>query len=260
MNITVSEYYKDDSSVRQFAEHIESIFESGGTVLHGERNVIKHFKPGEPGSPDREVIVKRFKRPAFVQRIVYTYVRRSKAERSFRNACELRNRGISAPREIAFIENRKGGLLDYCYFISEPDFSPPIINQLREYDDCKDNFETDFAYFVAQLHENGILHHDLNSTNTLFGRTEEGDYTFSLIDNNRMHFYPAGKIPPVKACLKNLCRFTKRSDIFKHVIYCYCAHRLWEDDRAERGIKMKWKFDMQRRRRKAFLKTFKSKR
>ena len=44
------------------------------------------------------------------------------------------------------------------------------------------------ASFLLRMHNNGILHNDLNISNILYGDDTGGQYRFQVIDTNRMTF------------------------------------------------------------------------
>ncbi|MDR0836202.1 MAG: lipopolysaccharide kinase InaA family protein, partial [Tannerella sp.] len=179
----VSDTYKNPE-ILQFTEHLHECFETG-QVLHNERNVIKSCQLKDANGTINEIIVKRYKRPGWLQRIVYGFFRSSKAKRAFRNAHELRERGIDTPHEIAFTEQKCGGLLEYCYYVSESNRNRPIRDELIRPENFNRSMAAAFAAFAAELHEKGILHHDLNSTNVLY-HLNDTHYNFSVIDINRM--------------------------------------------------------------------------
>jgi tRNA A-37 threonylcarbamoyl transferase component Bud32 len=254
----ISDTCKDHPVISRFMEQLPDFFETHGNVLYSERNTIKSFEIKDADGSVKELIVKRYKRPGMLQRIIYGFFRSSKAERAFRNACELRKRGIDTPHEIAFIEQKKGGLPEYAFYVSESNCNPPIREQLIEPENFNREVAGDFAAFAAELHEKGILHHDLNSTNTLYYYENENDsYSFSLIDINRMRFYRESRRPSLKSCLNNLTRFTGRMDLFEYVIRRYCDIRKLNDNVVVKAIRIKKKHDERWRKRKAFLKKFK---
>lgn len=261
IKITISDAYKENPTVLRFTQQIHEIFQTQGKILYDERNVIKSYYLTSP-TPNRtmnQVVVKRYKRPHLFQRIIYSFFRKSKAKRAFFNARELRNRGIHTPHEIAFVEQKKGLLLDYCYFISESTDDPPIEKELIIPVIFNKNLAKSFANYAEQLHAKGILHHDLNSTNVLYHPTGKDEYAFSVIDINRMKICAEGKYPPLNDCLKNLIKFTWRMDLFEYVIRCYHDTRNLDEDFVQKAIRVKKAHDRKRKRRKAFLKSFKSK-
>ena len=241
-------------------------FEKEGRVIFAGRNVIKLMEmDGE------KVVVKRFRRPNIMQKIVYTFFRKTKAYRAFHNGEELIRRGFATPKPIKYIETRRYGLIDYCYYITGTDFNPPI-EDLTDRDDWDSAMAAAFGRFVAQLHSKGVLHHDLNDTNVRFilrlaqemgyegYESSEGSerFTFSLIDINRMTFYPLDKEIPLRVCLDNLTRFTGRYDLFEYVVREYAKTRgLDIEATAALALKIKTKHDRNWRRRKRFTGFFK---
>ena len=233
-------------------------FEKEGKVIFAGRNVIKLMElDGE------EVVVKRFRRPNFIQKIIYTFFRKTKAYRAFHNGEELIKRDFITPNPIKYIETRRCGLIDYCYYITGTDFNPPI-EDLTDRDDWNIVLATDFGRFVAQLHNKGILHHDLNDTNVRFilrlaqkldSDSSDGSesFDFSLIDINRMTFYPLDKEIPLNICLDNLTRFTGRYDLFEYVVREYAKARgLDIESTVALALKIKTKHDRNWYRRKRF--------
>ena len=112
------------------AEKMASIpdrFEAEGTLLYEGRNTIKRFDDG--GVP---YVVKRFRRPMFVQRVVYTFFRPGKARRAYHYGLRLQQLGFATPESIAYLETRSGGLLDQSYYICRVDDDPPICERLND--------------------------------------------------------------------------------------------------------------------------------
>ena len=239
---------------------IPANFNSEGIIIFSGRNTIKKFKfhrhNDENGyASSLKMIVKRYKRPNFFQKIAYTFFRATKAKKAFLNALELQRRGFSTPESIAYIETRRFGLIDYCFYICGEDYSHPIAERLNDQREFDKDMAREFARFAATLHEKGILHHDLNSTNVLYHEADDesiGKYSFSLIDNNRMKFYK-GEVPSEKECMENLTRFTGRMDLFAFVAEEYCRCRKGTGITKERLIAQKQLHDKRWRRRKAIV-------
>lgn len=225
-------------------------FETDGKVIFSGRNTIKLIN-----IDGHELVVKRFRRPDLIKKIVYTFFRKSKAYRSYHNAKEIVARGFNTPAPIEFIETKRYGLIDYCYYICERNDDPPI-EDLIDRDDWSHDLALAFAKFAAQLHDKGILHHDLNDTNVRY----DADFRFSLIDLNRMTFYPVGVEVPLKLCLDNLTRFTGRMDLFEFVVREYARCRnLDEEVTASLALKIKNTHDRNWRMRKRITHPFRCK-
>lgn len=248
--------FKDNIRVRTFIEQLPRLFDSEGKVLFTGRNSIKSYTLDPTDEILREVVVKRYKRPRFIQRLVYSFFRPTKAARAFRNAAELSRRGISTPCGIAYIEQKKYGIFTYGYFITSYNGAPPIAERLNDLPEFDRRLAADFAAFTAALHEKGILHHDLNSTNVRYHPCND-KYDFSVIDINRMKIYPAGTLPDRAACMENLTRFTGRMDLFEYVARCYIRARSWEENELDRMLRVKRTHDRRWKRRKAFFRKIK---
>jgi tRNA A-37 threonylcarbamoyl transferase component Bud32 len=162
-------------------------FENKGEYLtKGARNVIK--KATVDGVT---LTIKKFKTPSFVQGIVYQYLRKSKAKRSFEYARQLIDAGIKTPFPIAYAEHFSGGLKE-SYYVSEfvdYDLDFRVLNHNPLYPN-RDEILTQFAAFTFQLHENDINFLDHSPGNTLIKILENNTYDFYLIDLNRMKFQP----------------------------------------------------------------------
>ena len=92
--------------------NIPSIFDKTGTIIQDNRNVIKILE-----IKGLLLNVKSFKQPHFINRIAYTYFRKSKAYRSFQYANKLIENNISTPEPVAYIEIIDG-LLTKSFYIS----------------------------------------------------------------------------------------------------------------------------------------------
>lgn len=260
MKIKINPAYKNNRAVCEFIQHLPEIFDREGDLLYSGRNVIKSFTLSDPDPVLQQLVVKRYKHPNPVQRIIYSFFRDTKAARAFRNASELRRRRIDTPLEIGYLEQWKNGLFEYGYYISSYDGAPSISGRLTEIPEFDRIMAADFAAFAAKLHEKGILHHDLNSTNVLYHPENRG-YRFSVIDINRMDFKPEGSCPSKGECLENLTRFTGKMDLFEYVARCYAESRKWPvETTVKKALAVKIRHDRKWSRRKAFLRKFSGKR
>ncbi len=251
MKIKINPKYE---KMRSFIERIPDVFEQEGRELFHGRNVIKSFLVQLEGK-EREVVVKRYKRPNFFQKIAYSFFCSTKACRAYEHAIILQQNGFATPEGYGYIEIRRNGLIDYCYFISDVDNSHPISEQLNDLEDFNKVMAADYAHFVARLHQKGIIDVDLNSGNVLFQPQADGHYTFSLIDTNRMKFFQG--YPPMRECMENLTRFTGRMEVFEYVARVYVKARGLEDAVVQRMLEAKKEHDWRWKNRKNFTRHFK---
>lgn len=222
MRITVSlEYKKAESYIKQ----IPTLFEQNGELIFHKRNIVKRMR-----TPYGEWIVKRYKRPFMLQRLAYTFWRKSKAHRAFLFASHLRSLNINTPKEVACIEIYKGGLFCEGYFISLPCEWPALFDEMVGERKVFDQQLADAtAAFFVTLHQKGVLHGDLNLDNILCKNSGTKGVEFSLIDTNRTRFVSQ---PTQVMCLTNLVRVTHRRDLLRYIVNRYANLRGWSAERS----------------------------
>lgn len=250
--------YSENRVLADFIAELPVFFEKEGNYIYNKRNKIKKFVLSDIDDLQLQtLVVKRYKKPNFFQKLSYSFIRPTKAKRAFFNARKLRSLGISTPKEIAYIEEGgRSGFFEYGYYVCLEDNAPPIRERLIESEFFDRQMASDFAIFVAHLHEKGIIHKDLNSTNVLYHNSDCG-YSFSLIDINRMDIYDGGCLPNEATCLANLCLFAGRMDLFEFVAEVYIHQRGWDKGVLQKAISIKIEHDRRWKRRKDFFKRFK---
>ena len=193
----------------------------GETVYDGRNRVVRFRHDGQ------SLMVKRFKRVNFIQQIVYTFFRKSKAERAYLFADEFRSRGIDTPQRVAYMEERRCGLFSVGYFVSLEAQGTETHLLLREVQDFSHELADAVAAQVVLMHSRGILHGDLNLSNFLTNETPDG-YHFTMIDTNRSHF--CNGWPSDEECLQNMVRLTHRRDLYEYLVRSYARQRGWDED------------------------------
>ena len=214
---------------------VEKIIDDGiYMVLHAGRNAIYRVR-----YYDYDLVKKEFG-SRFKNEIVYA-LRSSKAKRSYYNACELLRRDISTPAPRAYIETRgRFNTLKESAYICDDMPSIPLCEVIETYGDvCL----TAFAAFVAELHEKGILHHDLNNTNVRVNIDDDNNFLFSLIDLNRMTIFETERQIPPRLCFKNLTRFSGFDDGFIYFAKEYLKYRNLDERYLNKLIKIKKSHD-----------------
>jgi len=163
---------------------IPSFFSTQGETIYKSRNELKVFD-----TDFGKVVIKSFKVPHIINRFAYSFLRFSKAKRTYVYSLEIINRGFNAPQPIAFIELFKSGLLTKSYYISAySDYS-----LMRDFNFIKKITEEDvvilkaFARYTAGLNEKEIYHTDYSPGNILYKKEGENVF-FYLIDVNRIKF------------------------------------------------------------------------
>ena len=168
-------------------QNILDNFDTSGTVfIAGNRNVIKLFE-----YEGITVNIKAFKVPNFINKIIYKYFRESKAKRSFTYATILLEKGIGTPKPIAYYEQNSLLGLEKSFYVSEHLQFDLMFRDLVENSNYPNGkiILKQFMNFCYKLHQNGIEFLDHSPGNTLIKKEKEDEYSFYLVDLNRMIFH-----------------------------------------------------------------------
>jgi len=175
----ISPKYADELTPLLF--NIREFFPKNGITVHKARNELKVFQ-----YKSYDLVVKSFKIPHLLNRLIYSFFRDTKAKKSYKNSLKIIQ---FVPKPIAYIEFYNFWLLKRSYFISEKfDFNFTIREPLLD-STFKDrqNILRAFARFTLQLHNFGIFHKDYSPGNILIKKTQK-EYIFKIVDINRMEF------------------------------------------------------------------------
>lgn len=205
--------------LEEFISQLPKIFLSTGTYIHDGRNKIKTWEVN-----GLKINAKRYRIPLFINRFIYYYFRKTKAERAYDYALKLQEKGINTPTPIAYIVEKQHGLLGYSYFISlQVDYSRRFYefgtNPLTE-----ENKKTlqEFGRYTAHLHQQEIYHQDYSPGNILFD-IKNGHPEFCIVDINRMSF---GPVSFQKGCA-NFARLWGSPEMFRIMAIAYAQSRGW---------------------------------
>ena len=160
-------------------------------VYCNRRNTVEKIRLG-----DKFFVLKKYKRPALINCLIYTWFRKSKARRAFEYAELFLQRGIETAAPVAYIEIKKNGFFHTGYFLSEF-LSYPLVANADKTDmslEERDALMHDLVLFTLKLHLNKVLPLDYNPKN-IFYHKEDGKYNFALIDINRLKL---GKVPGIR--------------------------------------------------------------
>ena len=112
------------NNCEKFCSNIDIHFNNKKDSIHKARNEIKKLN-----CDTFDLIVKSFKIPHLLNRLVYTYFRDSKAQKSYENALKLQQLNINTPDPVALIQEFTPTLqksffistaFDYDFTIREP--------------------------------------------------------------------------------------------------------------------------------------------
>ncbi|MGG7036574.1 MAG: lipopolysaccharide kinase InaA family protein, partial [Flavobacterium sp.] len=201
-------FHPNHSAIQSTVENILRDFDGQGDFLRGGRNTIKVFTLEN----NQRINVKSFKKPNIINRFVYCYFRKSKAERSFKYAMQLLEKGVRTPQPIAYAENKTLWGLRESYYVSEQldcdlTFRELVLNPgFPDYD----TILLQFTRFSFGLHQKGIEFLDHSPGNTLIKKQPDGNYDFYLVDLNRMKFHDSISFD---TRMRNLSHLTHREDM-----------------------------------------------
>ncbi len=196
----------DYPEIEEIIPILQETFLNSGTTIYKKRNEVKiiDFK-------GTKLCIKSFGKPNIINYFVYSFIRASKAKRSYKNALTFLKHGISTPQPLGYAEyyNKKGFLVN-SYYISiyeEHDFTMQEVLQKQPAD--KTLIIQQFAKFVyAKIHKQGFLHLDFGENNILVKKNND-KYEFSIIDLNRLKY---NKNISLKEGLNNLKRLKGEPD------------------------------------------------
>lgn len=229
-------------------KHLEQSFEAllnndytPDKVFCNKRNIVEKITVS-----GHEVVLKKYKKPFFLNRIVYSFFYKTKARRAYEHAIELLRLGIDTPFPIAYFEKKHFGLFHTGYFISEYK-EASVLAELSDEDFFNGSptlLARDFFDFIFSLYEKKILAIDFNRGNFFYRFNEaSGHYEFAVTDINRMRF---GKPVTYKELMHCVEKFGMPSKLLSYfvdelvkrmgVVDCECMYHFY----AYRWRKKRW--------------------
>lgn len=205
--------------LRKEVEAIPHSFQREQDVVYDGRNILKRMDLGGV-----DVVVKSFKKPHIINRVVYSYFRQSKAARSYAYSMELQKHGFDTPEPIAMIEQFQRGLLSYSYYICCYDNGETVRSLMDGKVAGNEDKLLAFARHTAAMHQAGILHLDYSPGNILIHQNDANEYSFSLVDVNRMQLLP--EIDCDVVC-RNMCRLCISREVLTYIMTEYASLRGW---------------------------------
>lgn len=211
--VMVNSRYKELSS---FVYALPSLFDREGVTIYKGRNELKEYEVA-----GFRAVVKSYRRPHFLNRIVYTWFRASKAERAYRYAAQFREKGIGSPEPVAFYALGNYFLFDKGYFVCLKSTCPYTYRDLlsRPFPRETEILQA-IARTTARIHEAGFLHKDYSGGNILFD-DRQAEIPIEIIDLNRMY---TGYVDMQKGCC-NFERLPGKEEWLKVMADTYAAER-----------------------------------
>ena len=189
-------------------------------VFCNNRNVVE--KVTLAGKP---YVIKKFKRPTLANCFIYTFFRKSKAQRAYEYAMLLLEKGIKTPFPVAYIEVKKNGFFHTGYLVTEyVDY--PLLSHLNVEEYTQEELKklsSSFIYFTISLQEKRILPLDYNPGNIFYFYNKKNDcFDFALTDINRMRF---GRVPWTRDTMRSFEQFGLSTEHLYDFMLKYSAER-----------------------------------
>lgn len=189
------------------------------------------------------VVVKKFSKATWANHIIYSFFRKTKGERAYRNALEILNRGMLTPRPICWSKEDRVGIY-YCGYYVSAYVDGPTLREALEQSDAERRKSLIALYTETLVEMTGkeMLLCDSNASNFIIV-DEDGRERLSMVDINRMVI--GRKIRPLEV-FRTIGRSGFTGDEFSEIA------RKWGDCSGEdlRGV---WEQHRKRSRRNDFL-------
>jgi hypothetical protein len=172
--------------INGFMKSLPTIFDENGKTIKKDRNEIKIIQHGE-----LKLCIKSFNRVTVFNRYMYSWFRATKAKRSYNVACKLEKRNINTPAPVGYIEvYGRWGILEKAFYVSlyleyDYDMTDVLGKSISEQEVILSSFA---EYMARVVHPAGVWHSDLSQGNVLINSKENGEWSFSFVDLNRMKF------------------------------------------------------------------------
>lgn len=231
-----------DTQYKNLVLNIKNYFNQATSCIHKARNEIKVVSHNE-----NSYVVKSFKIPNFINKIIYTFFRDSKAKKSYDNSLKI---DIFTPKSIGYIEFKKYGLFQESYFVSENfeyhfTIREPLLD--KNFENRKIILE-EFARFTYKMHEQNIFHNDYSPGNILI-KKDSLNYIFKVVDVNRMKFFSL----TFKDRARNFAQLWADDDDLKIITDAYLQYYNTEENFTQEALKFSYKH----KKKKNFKKTLK---
>ncbi|WP_289053060.1 lipopolysaccharide kinase InaA family protein [Carboxylicivirga marina] len=177
---------KKHEELRAVIEQIDNNFLNNGEWIKDARNQIKRIE-----YDGVDYCIKKFYKATAFNHLMYSYIRKSKAQRSYEIAQQLLVKNINTPEPIAFMEiYNRWHFLKHSYYICRFEHVDYTLSEVlnSEVDDKALIVRGFVNFMINGLHPQGIWHKDFNGSNVLIKQLGERHFQYSLVDLNRIKF------------------------------------------------------------------------
>lgn len=238
MKVVISPKYENKRTA------IERVLKGHYTPLQtycNQRNTVEKVEiDGKP------YVLKSFKPVGLLNGIIYTLLRKSKAQRAYEHAGLLLANGIDTATPVAYAEQSRLGIFRRGYFLSEF-IDAPLAVDIYNPDfpaESKKKLCIFLAKFIFDMHQKGIVPLDLNSGN-IFYRNLNDRPTFAIIDINRMK---TGKVPTMPQAMRAFFQLGVSAWNLTDIVPHYMWHSGYDFNESSYHV-LRWRHKWERNRR-----------
>jgi hypothetical protein len=155
-------------------------------LFNGRNRVFVVFFPFS-GGKTVEIAIKEFFVHGFLTRIK-TFIMPSKAQKAWWGGVSLMQLGIPTPMPVCYLESSRSPFARECCYMSVFEEGVEEIRHLFRRLPPQElrSLVRALAHHMRRCHQKGILHRDLSDGNILVKKGENGEFTFFMIDTNRI--------------------------------------------------------------------------
>jgi hypothetical protein len=155
-------------------------------ILNDKRNRVGILRLPLSSGRTADIVVKEFSSSG-VNKLKSLFLP-SKAARAWRGAMAVKKSGLDTAAPIAYLERRKRGFVERCFFLAERIEGAgeirPLLRSLPPGE--MESLLSSLGRYLSLCHERGILHRDLSDGNVLVKKDSAGRVNFYLLDTNRV--------------------------------------------------------------------------
>jgi hypothetical protein len=217
----------DDPALLEVISRPEELWARPGVeILNDKRNRVGILRIPLSSGRTADIVVKEFLSRG-VNRLKSLFLP-SKAARAWRGALAVKKTGLDTAAPIAYLERRKRGFVERCFFLAERVEGAgeirPLFRSLPPGE--MDFLLSSLGRYLSLCHERGILHRDLSDGNILVKKDTAGRLHFYLLDTNRIRLRrKIGRFPR----LKNLIRLGIPASFQRFFLEAYLRPRPLEN-------------------------------
>ncbi len=177
----------DDPSLLQAISRPEELWSRPGVeILNDKRNRVGVLRILLSSGRTVDIVVKEFSSRGVNK--LKSLFQASKASKAWRGALALKKSGLGTAAPIAYLEGRKRGFVERCFFFAERIEGAGEIRLLfRSLPPGEmELLLSSLGRYLSLCHERGILHRDLSDGNVLVRKDSAGGVNFYLLDTNRV--------------------------------------------------------------------------